>query len=90
MEKALEALSASALRNLLIEEVKVFIMALENSSPDELQAMKDRLRSIYQVISEKEQAETKRPDWGENSTPTPGNGSHGDFLDNLVKNLRTD
>lgn len=59
MEKALEELSASALRNLLIQEIKVFIVALDFSSTEELQAMKYRLRTIFDRIAENERVEVR-------------------------------
>jgi len=67
MEKALEELSASALRNLLIEEVKKFTIALDNGSTEELQAMKYRLRMLFDLIAEKEKDEGKPLAWGKNS-----------------------
>jgi hypothetical protein len=67
MERALEELSLTALRNLLIEEVKKFTAALDVSSSDELQAMKYRLRRIFDLISEKEKAEVRPLPWGKNS-----------------------
>ena len=57
MEKALEELSASALRNLLIEEVKKFIVALDNDTTDELDRKKFQLRKIFNLITEKEKKE---------------------------------
>jgi len=68
MEKALEELSASALRNLLIEEVKKFIVALDNDTTDELDRRKLRLRKIFNLIREKEQKEKIPLIWGKNST----------------------
>jgi hypothetical protein len=57
MEKALEELSASALRNLLIEEIKKFILFLDNSPTEELVQMKGKLRTISNLIAEKEREE---------------------------------
>ena len=73
MEKALEELSAFALRNLLIEEVKKFTIALDGSSTEELQAMKYRLRLIFDLIAQKEQDEHKPLAWGKNASNVPGN-----------------
>lgn len=75
MDNDLDELSASALRNLLIEEVKKFTLALDGSPTAELQAMKYRLRRIFDLIAEKEKAESKPLIWGKNSPPTPGNKS---------------
>jgi hypothetical protein len=68
MEKALEDLSAAKLRHLLIEEVKKFTTALDHTSSVELEAMKYRLRKIFDLIAEKEKAESKPLPWGNNST----------------------
>ena len=67
MEKALEQLSAFALRNLLIEEVKKFTIALDSASTEELQVMKYRLRLIFDLIAQKENEELKPLPWGKNS-----------------------
>ena len=71
MEKALEELSSFALRNLLIEEVKKFTLALDCSSTEELQAMKDRLRLIFNLIEHKEKEELQPLPWGKKSSNTP-------------------
>jgi hypothetical protein len=68
MKKALEELSASALRNLLIEEIKKFIVALDNDTTDELDQKKLQLRKIFTLIREKEQKEKTPLIWGKNST----------------------
>lgn len=68
MEKTLEELSASALRNLLIEEVKKFIVALDNDTTDELDRRKLHLRKIFNLITEKEKKEKIPLIWGKNST----------------------
>ena len=68
MKKALEELSASALRNLLIEEVKKFIVALDNDTTDELDQKKLQLRKILNLITEKEKKEIIPLVWGKNST----------------------
>ena len=67
MEKALEELSASALRNLLIEEVKKFIIALDNDPTDELDRKKLHLRKIFNLITEKEKKEKIPLVWGKNA-----------------------
>lgn len=66
MENALEQLSASALRRLLITEVQKFIAALDTGSSEELSQMKARLKRIYDLISEKEKAENIPLQWGKN------------------------
>lgn len=62
----LEELSSFALRNLLIEEVKKFTIALDTGSTEELQAMKFRLRLIFDLIAQKEKEELKALSWGKN------------------------
>ena len=71
MNKDLEELSAAALHKLLIEEVKKFISALDGTSTVELQAMKYRLRRIFDLIAEKEKAESKPLAWGKKSPQSP-------------------
>ncbi|HEY4286653.1 MAG TPA: hypothetical protein VGN00_06095 [Puia sp.] len=71
MEKALEEMSASALRNLLIEEVKKFIIALDIDSTEDLDRRKLKLRKIFNLISEKEKKENLPLIWGKNSTNQP-------------------
>lgn len=73
MERALEELSAFALRNLLIEEVKKFTIALDTDSTEELQAMKYRLRLIFDLIAQKEKEELRPLSWGRNSSNSPRN-----------------
>ena len=68
MEKSLEDLTASSLRNLLIEEVKIFIASLDNASTEELEKKKLSLRGIYELIQQKEKAESVPLIWGKNST----------------------
>ncbi len=63
----LEQLPLSALRNLLIEEVKRFIIGLDKGSTEDLQQMKLRLRKIFDLISTKEKQESMPIQWGENS-----------------------
>jgi hypothetical protein len=58
MEKPLEELSASTLRNVLIEEIKKFILSLDHGSIAELEQMKLRLRRILDLLLEKEQDES--------------------------------
>jgi len=67
MEKTLEDLPASTLRNLLIEEVKRFIVCLDKDTTEELEQMKAYLRKIYDLISIKEKEETALLVWGKNS-----------------------
>ena len=89
MEKALEELSASALRNLLIEEVKKFIVALDNDPTDELDRRKSRLRKIFNLIREKEQKENIPLIWGKNST-SPQTDSTFDLKDGFIPNQPND
>jgi hypothetical protein len=72
MEKPLEDLPASALRNLLIEEVKQFILSLDNGSTVELEKRKLSLRRIYELIQQKENAESSPLNW---EKKTPGTNS---------------
>ena len=88
MEKALETLSASELRNLLITEVNKFIAALEHGSTDELQHMKLRLRKITDLITEKEKAEIIPLVWGKNSTQPPSN-SQSDTTNESLSDAQT-
>lgn len=89
MEKALEELSTSALRNLLIEEVKKFILFLDHGPILELVEMKYRLRKIYELIAEKESEEEKLIAWGKNSTQ-PGANSQAEAIDKILSDLRPD
>jgi len=72
MEKPLEELSASNLRTLLIEEVKLFIQGLENGSSQELQQKRTRLISIFHLLTEKEKLEMAPLVWGKNSAKFNG------------------
>lgn len=67
MEKALHELTAANLRNLLIDEVKHFITTLDEAPAMELDIQKRRLRKIYELIAEKEQAELAPLQWGKSS-----------------------
>jgi len=66
MEKPLHKLSASALRRLLIEDIRKFIDTIDNGSTEELEALKQRLREIFKLLKEKEQHEIPII-WGKNS-----------------------
>ena len=77
MEKALEDQSTSTLKNLLNSEVRVFIVALDNGSTEDLQCMKLRLKKISDLISEKEKAESIPLVWGRNSTKPTSNSNLG-------------
>lgn len=57
MQEPLDKLPASFLRQLLIDEVKLFAEAIDNLSAEELQAKKDRLTAINKLITEKERQE---------------------------------
>ena len=89
MEKALEELSASALRNLLIEEVKKFILYLDHGPIIELVQMKYRLRKIYELIAVKEREEEKPLVWGKNST-RPVKNPLPDYIDKIISDLQSD
>jgi hypothetical protein len=89
MEKALEELSASALRNLLIEEIRKFIVALDNDPTDELDRKKIQLRKIFNLIREKEQKENLPLIWGKSST-TPHINSSFDLKDGSISNQAND
>jgi hypothetical protein len=54
MEKAITHLSASALRKLLTEEIKLFIDCLDNGSIEELEKKKEKLKEIFKQLTEKE------------------------------------
>jgi hypothetical protein len=76
MDKALEKSSASAMRNLLIEEIKKFIACLDHGSTEDLQKMKLHLRYIFDLITEKEREELIPISWGKNSTSKMENPSN--------------
>jgi hypothetical protein len=80
MEKALQELSTSALRNLLIEEIKKFILCLDNSPTEELVQMKFRLRTIFDSIAEKEREERNPLAWGKHSTQQAKDDSYSDTV----------
>ena len=90
MDKPLEELPASALRNLLIEEVKKFIIALDYNSTEDLQAKKLHLRKIFDLITEKEREEAKPLVWGKNSTQAPGTDALSHFIDKIINDLHSD
>jgi hypothetical protein len=89
MEKALEELSASNLRNLLIEEVKKFIIALDSDPTHELEQRKRHLRKIFVLITEKEKKEMIPLVWGKNST-NPQTSSPVDSSNESVSNQPND
>lgn len=70
MDKALEKLSASALRKVLIEEINEFIICLDNGSTEELEQRKSRLRKVYELLATKEMEESARLVWGRNTAQT--------------------
>ncbi|HWK05502.1 MAG TPA: hypothetical protein VNS58_17805 [Puia sp.] len=90
MKKAPEELPASALRYLLIEEVKKFIICLDYSSTEELQEMKLHLRKIFDLITEKERAELTPIIWGKNATSLGENSPKPDLLDGIRPGLSSD
>jgi hypothetical protein len=78
MKKVLEELSASALRNLLIEEIKKFIVSLDHSSSEDLQEMKLHLKNIFELITEKEREENAPLHGGKSSTMYKKSGQKSD------------
>ena len=68
MNKPLIKLSATALRQLLISEVKIFVECMDVASPEELREIKDRLIIFYKALYEKEQLNRLPIVWGRNST----------------------
>jgi len=67
MEKALNQLTASSLRDLLNKEIRSFIDCLDNGKMEELQERKARLKEIFNLITEKELLETSPLIWSKNS-----------------------
>jgi len=57
MDTPLSELSGSALRKLMIEELRQFILLLDTGTPEELQRQKDYLTEIFARLSYKEQEE---------------------------------
>jgi hypothetical protein len=57
VEKPLEEQSASALRKLLIVEVKEFIICLDYGFLEELRGLKSHLRKIFDLLKDKEHQE---------------------------------
>ena len=86
MEKALENLSTSALRNLLIDEIKKFILHLDHGSTEELMAMKLHLRNIFDRITEKEREDAGPLKWGKGSTINGESTIQTDFIKEIVTN----
>lgn len=70
LEKTLDTLSASALRKLLIDEVKLFIECLDNSSHEELLIKRTRIIEIYKAVTLKEQLDMLPLVWGRNAANT--------------------
>ena len=68
MENVLVQLSASALRNLLIQETRAFIECLDNGTPEELNARKLRLHEIHEVLDQKERKEMEPIAWSRHSS----------------------
>jgi hypothetical protein len=90
MNKALEDLSVSALRNLLIEEVKKFIICLDGSPTDELVQMKGRLRMIFDLIARKERDERSTLVWGKNSAQPAKKDLQADPIRKILSDLQPD
>ena len=68
MEKAITHLSASALRKLLTEEIKLFIDCLDNGSIEELEKKKEKLKEIFKQLTEKELIEMAPLIWSRNAS----------------------
>lgn len=90
MEKALVQLSASTLRNLLIQETRAFIECLDNGTPEELHARKLRLQEIHDVLDEKERKEMEPIVWSRHSSKPdqqpPSEGTNGSRLNPVSDN----
>lgn len=67
MDHPFEQMSATALRKLLLIEVKAFVDGLDNIPPERLQEMRNRLIAIYKTLRDKEQLEMLPLVWGRNS-----------------------
>ena len=67
MESTLKQLSATDLRNLLIQETRAFIECLDSGSHEELDAKRLRLKEIRQLLDEKETIQSSPLKWGKNS-----------------------
>ena len=68
MEKALNQLTASSLRDLLNKEIRSFIDCLDHGKMEELQERKARLKEIFNLITEKELLESSPLIWSRNSS----------------------
>jgi hypothetical protein len=68
MEKAISDLSASTLRKLLTEEIKIFIGCLDEGSVEELEKRKEKLKEIFTLLSEKELLEMAPLIWSRNTS----------------------
>lgn len=67
MEKALNKLTASSLRDLLNAEIRSFIDCLDYGTMEELHERKARLKEIYELLAEKELIEMSPLIWSRNS-----------------------
>lgn len=67
MEKAISDLTASNLRKLLTEEIKLFIDCLDNGTIEELEKRKEKLKEIFKLLTEKELLEMAPLIWGRNA-----------------------
>jgi len=77
MDEPFDQLSATALRKLLITEVKTFVAGLETIPHERLQEMRNRLIAIYKLLTEKEQLEILPLVWGRNSAYKQADGGDG-------------
>ncbi|HXB43708.1 MAG TPA: hypothetical protein VNV85_06615 [Puia sp.] len=84
MEKPLEELSASALRKLLIAEIKQFIICLDYSALEELQGLKRHLRRIFDLLKDKEFQESQPLPWGKNSIQHAEVNPQTEYVDKII------
>ena len=71
MEDALNDLSASHLRTVLLKEIRLFIDCLDSGSAEELQARKDRVKNILALLTDKELVEMAPLNRGGNGDRLP-------------------
>ena len=90
MQKALDKLSASELRLLLIDEIRVFILGLEVKSTEELEAMKLGLKEIFVTLSEKEEKEMAPIRWGKKISESGKDLFQSDMISDILRNSRED
>ncbi|MBS1606736.1 MAG: hypothetical protein JST42_29035 [Bacteroidetes bacterium] len=74
MTNTLKHLSATDLRNLLIQETRDFIACLDNGTPEELETRRLRLKEIHELLDEKELLNSSPLRWGKNSSGSTAPG----------------